>query len=127
MKINKFIENTKKFNKTEKLFNIIFIPILFGILIGNLFLSGILERYFKDGNHPFWLYYLICFFGFLFFLLFGQLWRIKRKQIRYNLLCPLCKKRFNPNILPVIISTMSSLWRENIGRKLIVFMNAIDQ
>ena len=48
MKVNKFIENTKKFNKTEKLFNIIFIPILFGILIGNIFLTTYVHCAKKD-------------------------------------------------------------------------------
>jgi hypothetical protein len=105
MKIDELIENNNRFKKSEKLFNWIFIIIFFGIIIGNIIFITIVVKYYKKGNDPLFIFYTIVFLGFLFIYSLYNNWRIKRKQAKYNLLCPLCKKIFNQNIIPVVIAT----------------------
>jgi hypothetical protein len=71
MRLEEYLRKRDEFARREKRFNLIYLPIFFGLLIGNLFLVSVIPE-----NWGGWWLYLIGFFA----LLLGNVWFTRRRE-----------------------------------------------
>jgi hypothetical protein len=93
-----FLKNKEAAEKYSKRFSMLWLPIFFAILIGNLFLVKKIPEEYS------WVF-LVVFFAFLFGNLAFTLWIEKRNIERNNLKCPSCKKALVQSAGQIAIAT----------------------
>jgi hypothetical protein len=87
MRLDEYLRKRDEFTRQEKRFNRVYLPVFFGLLIGNLFLVKAIPESWGG-----WWLYLIGFFA----LLLGNLWfttrREKKRVAEAGLNCRTCRR-----------------------------------